>query len=113
MKKITMLLIGLLALISGGAAEAANWSHDVRIAAIEVSNVNFEGVWVSFTTPPYPGTTPCPTKNGQYVLDGGISNADKMTAIATSALVNSRTVTVYADGTCLHGYPALKGITLK
>ena len=111
MKKITM-LIGLLTLISGGAAEAAAWSHDVKIAAIEVSNVNVLGVWVSFTTPPYAGTS-CPNKNGQYVLGGGIANADKMTVIATSALVNSRTVTVFADGTCLSGYPVLKGITLK
>ena len=36
-----------------------------------------------------------------------------MTAIATSALVNSRPVTVYWDGTCLDTYPVLKGMTLK
>jgi hypothetical protein len=111
MSKITV-FIGILALISGGAAEAASWSHDVRVAAIEVSNVNAEGVWVSFTPAPYPGTS-CPNKNGQYWLRGGPTNVDKMTAIATSALVNSRTVTVYWDDTCFSGYPVLKGITLK
>jgi hypothetical protein len=111
MSKITV-FIGLLALILGSSAEAANWSGNVKIAAIEVSNVNALGVWVSFTTPPYP-TNPCPTKNGQYVLGGGQANIDKMTAIATSALVNSRTVTVYWSGGCATSYPVLLGITLK
>lgn len=109
-KPLLLAAVLFLALISAGAAEAAGWSGNVRIATIEVSNVNAEGVWLSFTTPPF--ATSCPSKV-QYWLQGGPSNVDKMTAIATSALVNSRLVAVYWDGTCASGYSVLKGITLK
>ena len=41
--------IGILALISGGALGAANWSGKAQIAAIEVSNVKAAGTVLSST----------------------------------------------------------------
>jgi hypothetical protein len=103
-------ILAILALISAGVAEAAGgWSGDVKIATIEVSKVNAEGVWISFKTPPFANSC----HSSQYWLQGDPSTVDKMTMIATSALVNSRFVTVYWDGTCITGYSILRGITLK
>ena len=110
------LFIGICTLLVGATADAANWSGNVKIAAIEVSNVSTGGVWLSFTTPPYP-SHPCAVQNGQYVLGGGIANVNKMTSVATEALENSRNIRVYWSGACSTGagggYPILLGITLK
>lgn len=115
MKRILLTTLLIITFLFGSAVEAANWSTPVKIASIEVSNVNTEGVWLSFTSPPYSSHT-CSLKNGQYRLAGGDANINKMTAIATAALVNSRNVTVYwngCDGGGTNGYPILLGLTLK
>jgi hypothetical protein len=115
MKK-NMVFIGILALVLGGSTAEANWSGDVRVTAIEVSHVNLEGVWVRFTPSPFAGPT-CSVDNGFYMLGGGQATVDKLTAIATSALVNSRAVSVFWDGACsgfgTSGYPVVRGLTLK
>jgi hypothetical protein len=94
-------------------ATPQNWSGNVNVASIEVSNASAPGVWVSFTTAPYASIPCAANKNVQYWMGGGQPNVDKMTAIATSALVNSRTVTVLWSGNCSSGYPVLIGLTLK
>lgn len=119
MRKITV-VIGILVLTSGSAAEAGIWSGDVRIASIEVAHPNAEvgteGVWVGFTTDPF-GSHACSVKTGQYMLGGGEGNVEKMTELATAALVNSRIVSVFWGGGCsgggTSGYPVLLGFTLK
>jgi hypothetical protein len=112
---LTILLIGFLTFPLSDTAEAANWSGNVKIASIEISNVNAAGVWLSFTSAPYANQT-C-SNSGQYMLGGGVDNITKMTSIATTALVNSRIVTVYWGGGCSgggpSGYPILLGLTLK
>ena len=114
-KSVRVLLI-IPCLILGNPANAANWSGTVKVASIEVSQVNALGVWVSFKSPPYSSHT-CSIKSGQYMLGGSVANIDKMTTIATAALVNSRDVSVYWGGGCsgggMNGYPVLTGITLK
>jgi hypothetical protein len=107
-----MAFIGILTIVSGVAAGAANWSGEVRIASIEVSNVNTAGVWLTFNVPPYPSHT-CSVKNGQYMLGGGQDNINKMTAIATSVFEASRTVSVFWSGCSgggTSGYPVLLGL---
>jgi hypothetical protein len=114
MTKATI-LIGISALLSIGSAQAANtWSPDVKVASINVSNINAPGIWLTFTTPPY-GGVPCSTPNtkGDYWLGGGPENVNQMVSIATAALINSRNVSVYWRGECRAGYPVLLGITLK
>jgi len=115
MRKVSVLM-SILVLSIGIQVEAANWSGNVRIATIEVSYVNIQGVWLSFTTPPYPSHT-CSAKNGQYILGGGTANVNLIAPIANVALVNSRPVSVYWGGACsgggTNGYPILLGLTLK
>lgn len=108
---LTILLIGFLTFSLSHTAEAADWSKAVKITSIQVSNVNVAGVWLTFA--PAPGHT-CAAKSGEWMLGGGDANIKEMTSIATTALVNSRTVTVYWGGTCSSGgYPILLGLTLK
>jgi hypothetical protein len=113
---LTLLCVGVLAFLPAREAEAANWSGNVRVAAIEISNVNAAGVWVSFTSAPYSSHN-CSTNNGQYMLGGGAANVDKMTSAATQALLYSRNVAVFWGGGCsgggTTGYPILLGLTLK
>lgn len=115
MKKIAVLMSVLVVMLAV-PVQAASWSGNVRVATIEVSNVNLSGVWLSFTTPPYSSHS-CSAKNGQYLLGGGTANVDKMTAAANAALVNARVVSVYWGGACssggVNGYPVLLGLTLK
>jgi hypothetical protein len=111
----TTLFIGIFTFLLGGIAVAANWSGNVKVASIEVSNVNAPGVWLSFTPAPYHNLT-CSNK-GQFMLGGGVDNVSKMTSIATEALENSRNVRVFWGGACsgggTTGYPILIGLTLK
>src|SRR5580704_5329611 len=65
---VTVVLIGIVVLISSGVAIAAGgWSGSVKITSIEVSQVSAAGIWVSFATPPFPPSS-CPGNNGQYKL---------------------------------------------
>ena len=116
MKRILLIPLLTVSLLAG-SAKAANWSATVKIATIEVANINLgPGVWLSFTSPPYSSHN-CSAQNGQYMLGGGAANVDKMTAVATAAYVNSRNVSVYWGGACsgggTSGYPILLGVTLK
>jgi hypothetical protein len=51
------------------------------------------------------------------MLGGGVDNVNKMTSIATDALVYSRNVAVFWGGNCsgggTTGYPILLGVWLK
>jgi hypothetical protein len=118
---VTVVLIGIVVLISSGVAIAAGgWSGSVKITSIEVSQVSAAGIWLSFTTPPFPSTA-CPGNNGQYKLGrtaapGVITNPDiinQMALNATAALLNSKTVKVYWSGSCLSNYPILIGLTVE
>jgi hypothetical protein len=106
----------ILVLISGGTANAANWSGSVKITSIQASNVNSPGIWLTFSAPPYPSHT-CSQKSGEYRLGGGNQEiVNHMASIATSALVNSRNVTVFwvgCDAGGNNGYPILLGVTIK
>jgi hypothetical protein len=116
MKRILLTTLLIITFLFGGPAQAANWSGNVKIASIEVSNWNSAGVWLSFTSAPYTSHK-CSIKSGQYMLGGGADNVEKMTSIATAALVNSRNVTVFWGDGCsgggTSGYPILVGLTLK
>jgi hypothetical protein len=114
---LTTLFICIFTFLPVGTTKAAyNWSGNVRIASIEVSNVNAAGVWLSFTSDPYSSHT-CSAKNGQYKLGGGVDNVNKMMSVATDALVQSRNVSIYWGGGCsgggTNGYPIMIGLTLK
>jgi hypothetical protein len=95
---------------------AANWSGSVKIESIRASQLDSLGVWVKFGAPPYPNHT-CSDTSGEYMLGGSVANVEKMSALATAALVNSRSVSVYWDGSCsgggTAGYPVLRGLTIK
>jgi hypothetical protein len=108
------MLIGVITAVLGFTtdAHADGWSPDVRITSIEVSNVHVLGVWLLFSTPPH--TPSCPLTTSYYILGGGTTNIDRMFSLATEALLNSRTVSVYWGGDCsADGYPVLRGIMLK
>lgn len=114
---LTTLFICIFTFLPVGTTKAAyNWSGIVKIASIEVSNVNAAGVWLSFTSAPYASHT-CSAKNGQYKLGGGVDNVNKMMSVATDALVQSRNVSIYWGGGCsgggTSGYPIMIGLTLK
>jgi hypothetical protein len=107
--------ISTFIVVLGGVANAANWSANVKVASIEVSNINTEGIWVSFTPNPFPNHN-CSQKNGQYRLGGGVNTINPLVPTATAALVNSRNVTAYwlgCDSGGTTGYPVLLGITIK
>jgi hypothetical protein len=109
-----VVFIGILALILGGSAEAADWSPQVSIVSIEISNVNTAGVWLSFNSPPFPSHT-CSIKDGRYMLGGGQDNINKMTALATSLFEKSKTVSVFwrgCSGGGTSGYPVILGLKL-
>lgn len=114
---ITRLLVAVMVLLPVNAAVAANWSGNVKVTSIEVSNVNAAGVWLSFSSDPYNGNHTCSAKSGQYMLGGGVDNVNKMTSVATDALVYSRNVAVFWGGNCsgggTTGYPVLVGVWLK
>jgi hypothetical protein len=107
------MLIGVITAVLGFTtdAHADGWSPDVRITSIEVSNVHTSGVWLGFNTPPHdPGCS----VTTSYILGGGLTNINRMTSLATEALLNSRTVRVYWGGDCsADGYPVLLGIILR
>ncbi len=112
---LTTMFICVLTFLFSGIAEAAGWSANVKIASIEISNVNAAGVWLSFTSEPFSHT--CSSKGGQYMLGGGVDNVNRILPVATQALVSSRNVTVFWGGGCsgggTQGYPILLGLTLK
>jgi hypothetical protein len=105
-----------LALIFVSSVNAANWSVNVKIESIRASQTDSLGVWVKFVTPPYPNQT-CSDTSGEYMLGGSVANIQQMSSLATAALVNSRLVSAYWDGSCsgggTTGYPVLRGLTLK
>ena len=107
------MLIGVITAVLGFTTDAhADWSPDVRITSIEVSNVDVLGVWLVFSTPPH--NPSCPLTTGEYILGAGTTNIDRMFSLATEALLNSRTVRVYWGGDCsADGYPVLRGIMLR
>lgn len=107
------MLIGVITMVLGFTTDAhADWSPDVRITSIEVSNVHVLGVWLVFSTPPH--NPSCPLTTGDYILGGGSTNIDRMFLLAAEALLNSRTVRVYwEEGDCSNGYPVLRGIMLR
>lgn len=116
MRNIVLVLAALVWISAGtaGAEEPLNWSGKVKIESIEVSDVNAEGVWLSFTSPPNADHT-CSIQTGQYMLGGGAANIARMFELATSAYQDARDVTVYWGGACsgggTSGYPVLLGLT--
>src|SRR5689334_3892737 len=114
-KWIGVLVTGLI-FIWMTSVNAANWSSNVKIESIRASQTDSLGVWVKFGTPPYPNQT-CSDTSGEYMLGGSVANIEKMSALATAALVNSRSVSVYWDGSCsgdgTTGFPVLRGLTIK
>jgi hypothetical protein len=91
---------------------AAAWSGNVQVASIESSNVSTDGVWLSFTSDPFPAHT-CPNRGGQYRLGGGAANVSRMLSLATESLRESRNIAAYWGGECSGGYPVLVGLMLK
>lgn len=115
MNAVVAAFIGVVGLVSAGTANAANWSGNTKISSIEISNVNAEGIWLTFTSAPYPSHT-CSIKNGQWRLGGGQTNINHMVDLANLALMNNRNIAVYwvgCDGPGTTGYPVLLGITVK
>lgn len=102
----------LTLLIASTLVVAATWSADVKIQNISVTGGQ---VYVAFTNPPF--RHQCPVQNGSYVLGGTPADVDKMTSLATQALVKSRNVSVLFDNTCsaggANGYPIVTGLALK
>lgn len=113
MKKIA-LLIGVLALTSGGIAQAAGWSGLVRITSLETSEVSGLGlgVWAVFNIAPF-GTLSCahPT---EFILSGSATNVERMKSLAQDSILFSRSIRAYWDGTCSSsGYPVIRGLQLR
>ena len=113
------MLIGVITAVLGFTNAAhAGWSDDVRITSMEVSSVfdpEVSGVWLAFNEPPH---QPSCSFTTSYVLGGGTTNintnVNRMMALATEALLNSRTVRVYWGNECSDdGYPILLGIILR
>ena len=102
----------LTLLIASTLVVAATWSADVKIPNISVTGGQ---VYVTFTNPPFRHS--CPVQNGSYLLGGTSEDVDKMTSLATQALVKSRNVAVLFEGTCssgsANGYPIVTGLALK
>ena len=102
----------LTLLIATTLVLAATWSADVKIRNISVTDGQ---IFVAFTSPPFRHN--CQIQDGTYILGGTSDNVDKMTSLATQALVKSRNVSVLFDGSCstdpMKGYPVLTGLALK
>ena len=114
-KSIAVVFVGMMLLVAI-SAKTENWSENVKIESIQASQVDSLGVWVTFSRSPFPNNG-CSETSGKYVLGGSVANIEKMTTIATAALVNSRYVSVYWSGGCsgggTSGYPVLIGLTIK
>jgi hypothetical protein len=110
---LTLLLIGVLMFPLVSTVEAALWSRDARITAITVEDGN---VFLEFTVSPF--THRCSVTDGRYMLGGTSASVDKMTSLATQALMSSRSVQVYlSDGGCSSekapSFPVLTALKLK
>jgi hypothetical protein len=107
--------IGVLVFVMGGAAYANAWSGEVGVAAIEASDTGGAGggVWLRFNTAPFASHS-CSNKSGQYRLGGSSENIKQMAALAVSARLSARPVSVFWGGGCDNGgYPLLVGIELR
>jgi hypothetical protein len=115
----SLILAALLAvffapLLTGNPVEAApGWNKaDVKVTAVVVIEDN---VWLTFAPSPFNVT--CSIKDGSFLLDGSAAGVDKMTTLATQALVNSRNVRVSGTGKCsgggTDGQPMVNGLVLK
>ena len=112
MKRSLIVALVLASLLFASQAHAAGWSANVRIASIEISNVNTAGTWLSFASPPFASHT-CSNKS-QYLIGGGPDNVSKITSAATEAFVSGRPVSVYWGGACsAGGYPVVLGLTIR
>jgi len=107
---VRRLLTVLMALPMIGALQVtASWSPETKVRGIAVLE---GGVLLSFTTQPFNHN--CSVRDGTYLVGGTSDNVDKVTALATQALLKSRPVLVGADGVCSQrGYPILTGLTMK
>ena len=112
MRKFVAITIIISLFTFASPAHAAGWSANVRIASLEISNVNVAGTWLSFTATPFASHT-CSNKAGQYLVGGGADNVSKITAAASQALISGRTVSVYWAGECGNGYPIIVGLTVR
>jgi hypothetical protein len=99
---MTLSIIGVLEV-------SAAWSTETKVRGIAVN----EGqVLLNFTTQPFNHS--CTVRDGTYIVGGTSENVDKVTALASQALLKSRSVLVASNGACsAGGYPVLTGLTLK
>lgn len=116
MRKFLSAIPLLMTLLLVGTVEAATtWSQvDVKITSV---TVNEDAVYITFAPAPFSGVNCSRAREGAYVLGGNAAAIDKLTSIATQALVNSRNVRVATHSTCSaggqDGYPVATGLTLK
>jgi len=121
-KIVTFLVLFSLGIMSAARALAAgSWSAaPATITNVIVQdpsqdpNSNISGIWVTFSTPPFPlASINCSVHNGWYELGGTSDNVRNLFSTLTAAKLAGRQVSILWNGCTLggaNGYPVITGI---